>query len=74
MARLNTTDEVIDRLGGTAAVAALTGRGVTSVCNWRAEDRFPANTYLVMTTALRRKRLSAPAELWSQVAPRMAVA
>ena len=67
MARLTTADEVIDALGGTAAVAGLTGRGVTAVCNWRVEDRFPANTYLVMTKALRRERLGAPAELWSQV-------
>lgn len=62
---LSTTAEVMDVLGGNQAVADLTGRKYNAASNWRGFDSFPANTYLVMTVALREKGCTAPASLWS---------
>ena len=63
-AALTSLTEVIDTLGGVAPVAKLTKSSAPAVCNWVQFGRFPAKTYVVMTTALRRKRRSAPASLW----------
>lgn len=60
---LDTTKAVIDALGGTKAVAELTGRKYTAAHNWRS-SRFPANTYRAITIALEEKGLSAPPSLW----------
>jgi hypothetical protein len=59
------TNEVIDVLGGTLAVAWLTGRGKTAVSNWRRAQRFPPNTYVTLTAALSTRGLSAPPWLWA---------
>jgi hypothetical protein len=62
---LSTTDVVIDALGGTTAVARLTGRkSPSAAANWRACRYFPPNTYLAMTMALAARGHSAPAWLW----------
>ena len=61
---LTTTDEVMDALGGTGAVAVLTGRTSPAASNWRGFDTFPANTYVVMTEALRALGKTAPDSLW----------
>lgn len=60
---LETTKAVIDALGGTAAVAELTGRKYTAAHNWR-KSRFPSNTYLTITEALEAKGKTAPPSLW----------
>ena len=67
MQSLGTTKDVMDALGGTAAVAKITGRTYNAAHNWRSFDRFPANTFVVMSRALRAKGLNAPAELWGMV-------
>lgn len=65
MARnLQTADEVIDALGGTAATARLTKRKDQHVSNWRAARRLPPNTYLVIQRELVARRLSAPPSIW----------
>lgn len=64
-----TTGEVIDALGGTAAVARLLGRSMTVVSNWKAGGCFPSNTYVVFQTALARIGLRAPDSLWRMVEP-----
>lgn len=66
---LVTTTAVIDALGGTAAAARLTRRGQSAASNWRQASRFPANTYLAMTSALAAKGLFAPAWLWDMEPP-----
>lgn len=68
MRTLRTTKEVVDALGGLSAVCKLTGANTKQAWNWvgRAET-FPANTYVVLTTALRRRRAKAPPHLWSMV-------
>lgn len=64
-----TTKQVIEALGGIAAVAALTGRTYNAACNWGGFDTFPANTYVAMTAALSERGLTAPPSLWGMVEP-----
>lgn len=68
MEELSTTSEVMDALGGNAAVAELTGSKTKAVWNWRGFDTFPSNTYVAMTEALLAKGKSAPASLWGMKA------
>ena len=63
---LVTTSAAIDALGGTMAVARLTGRVKSAPFKWRKRGRFPPATYLMMTAALAAKGVFAPAWLWSQ--------
>ena len=69
MDQLSTTREVMDVLGGTSAVAKLTGRTYAAAFNWLDFKTFPTNTYLVMTDALAAKGKTAPASLWGMVEP-----
>ena len=69
MEELSTTSEVMDALGGNAAVAELTGSKTKAVWNWRGFDTFPSNTYVAMTEALLAKGKSAPASLWGMKMP-----
>ena len=47
-----TVGDIIDALGGTRAVATLTGFGSSAVSNWRSRGRIPAELYLVFSEAL----------------------
>lgn len=58
------TNQVLEALGGNAAVAALTGRQPGAVSNWRNLDHFPSNTYVVLGKALEALELEAPDWLW----------
>jgi hypothetical protein len=64
MDTLRTTNDVIDALGGTKAVAVLTGKSPQSVTNYRLAPRFPADTFLIMRDALQRIGCDAPPSLW----------
>jgi hypothetical protein len=66
--QLNTTDAVVRALGGTAAVARLTGRKLSAASNWRKARAFPANTYVAMGAALHDRGMQAPAWLWGMEA------
>lgn len=66
---LNTTAEVMEALGGTAAVAELTGRQVSAASNWLKFPTFPSNTYVAMKAALTLKGKTAPDSLWSMSVP-----
>ena len=61
---LKTTADVIARLGGVQAVADMTGRGYTCAHNWKQFGVFPASTFLLLTTALRRRGYVARKALW----------
>ncbi|SFV31272.1 hypothetical protein SAMN05216456_1287 [Devosia crocina] len=62
---LESVDDVIRALGGTRSVMELTEAKTNQVVtNWRSLNRFAANTYVVMTDALKLKGLTAPASLW----------
>lgn len=61
---LTTATAVIDELGGTTAVAKLVGKTPQSVTNWRAANRLPAETFLVLSAALKKLKREAPSSLW----------
>ena len=64
------TNQVIEALGGNAAVAALTGRWPGAVSNWRNLEHFPANTYVIMRDALLALGHEAPPDWLWDMAPR----
>lgn len=66
---LSTVNEVINALGDNAGAAEITKRGITAVCNWRAANRLPARSYLVITEALKDRGFSAPPSLWEMDEP-----
>ncbi len=66
---LNTAAKVMEVLGGNRGVQQLTGRTANAVCNWRAFKRFPSNTYVAMTSALKASGYTAPPSLWRMVEP-----
>jgi len=69
MEPLDTTSAVIDALGGTAAVARLTGRSMQAVSNWRERGFFTAPSFDAISGALADKRLAAAHRLWRSVPP-----
>lgn len=66
---LTTAGAVIDALGGTTALARLTGNKAQVVSNWRSFGRFPPRTYLFLTGALAEIGKSAPDHLWGMDPP-----
>lgn len=69
MATLTTTKDVIDALGGTTAVAHITGRTYNCVHNWKGFKTFPSNSYVALIGALAAKGHSAPPSLFGMVLP-----
>jgi len=57
-------EDVIDALNGNAAVAELTDSSMNSVYNWRAANKFPADTYLLIQSELKARGRVAPDKLW----------
>ena len=57
-------DDVIDELGGNGVVAALCGVVVNAPSMWRARGKFPPETYVLLTEALKSKEKCAPPSLW----------
>lgn len=67
---LETVEEVIDALGGSAAVMALTGvRSPQAVSNWRRRKKIPPRHFAQMADALSVKNLAAPRRLWDMAPP-----
>ncbi|MPZ58469.1 MAG: hypothetical protein GEU91_18650 [Rhizobiales bacterium] len=65
--RCETAHEVIETLGGRSAFAEWFGVDPRTVTMWRVRG-FPANTYLVMTTRLKReKRIEVPPSAWGMI-------
>lgn len=61
---LTTASEVIEELGGPAAAGRMVGRSVQSAVNWRAANRFPADTFLIFQAELRERDMTAPPSIW----------
>jgi hypothetical protein len=62
---LRTVKAVVDALGGNTAVITLTGGSyLSAVSNWKKRGTFPASTHYVLTKALEKHSLQAPASLW----------
>jgi len=73
MAHLRTTAAIIDALGGIAAMAELTGTSANGVYNWRSGPQFPADTYLLIKSELKKIGKDAPDFLWPmRLAPKKA--
>jgi hypothetical protein len=69
MTEYRTVNEVVKALGGNQPVAVLTASTHKAVSNWRARNRLPSNTFLVIKTELVRLGVSAPDYLWSMRQP-----
>lgn len=52
MGMLNSVDDVLEALGGTAAVALLAGVGASAVSNWRVRGKIPQENFLLVRDAL----------------------
>jgi len=66
---LDTVSDVFTALGENPGVEALTGSKPNTISMWRAADKFPSNTYVVITEALRAIGKTAPASLWGMKQP-----
>jgi hypothetical protein len=65
---LKSAAEVVTELGGIAVVADLTGRSYHCAGNWPTWSKsFPPDTYVVLTEALKRRRVKALDSLWRMV-------
>lgn len=68
MKLLESAREVVDALGGIAAVAVRYQRKPTTVSAWQAKfGTFPPSTYVVMTDDLLLLGYTAPNRLWRQI-------
>jgi hypothetical protein len=68
MRRLTTARQVVDVLGGLAAVCKLTGAAPKSTYHWTGRNgMFPARTHWIMQRELKRRGCSAPPHLWNQI-------
>jgi len=61
----NTVSSLVEALGGTNAVAKLTGNRQSVVSNWRKRGRFLARTFVRLSSTLQQHNLVAPNSLWS---------
>lgn len=60
---IKSADDVIDKLGGTNAVARLMRLDARAVSNWRKRG-LPPETFVALTAALNANGLYAPPSLW----------
>jgi hypothetical protein len=67
MQKLATAREVINRLGGYKAVAALIGRVPASTSYWQAKNKIPPEYYVLLKTRLKRVGCTAPDHLWGMI-------
>ncbi|EIM25716.1 hypothetical protein [Microvirga lotononidis] len=66
---LPTLCDVHRKLGGTVAIARLTGKSAGSISNAKRRGFYPRDAYAVMRDELERLGSQAPASLWRQVEP-----
>lgn len=52
-------DDVVEALGGTTAVAALAGVGISAVSNWKFRGAIPSENFMMVSQELRKRRMSA---------------
>jgi hypothetical protein len=72
MRRLISTEAVVEELGDIDKVARILGAKYSATANWKYRNRFPANTYLVLIAALRKRGCTAPESLWGMRKPQEA--
>jgi len=64
---LKSKAEVMQALGGVPGLCELTGESYKATENWKRSKTLPSRYYVLMTWALRRKRLRADPAIWGQV-------
>jgi hypothetical protein len=69
---VETVADAIAKLGGPTATGKLVGRSAQSVVNWRAANKFPGDTYLILSAALEDRGLRAPPSMWGLIEPERA--
>ena len=57
---LDSVEDVIEALGGTAAAAKLAGVGPSAVSNWKTRGIIPAANFMAFSRALARSRKPEP--------------
>lgn len=66
---LETVAAIVEELGGPTATGKIVGRSAQSAWNWRAANKLPADTFLVLQAELRERGKTAPPSLWGIVEP-----
>lgn len=61
---LDTVDQVVRILGGTAATSRLVSATMQQASDWKRRGFFPENTFDIMREALKIKGYTAPNALW----------
>lgn len=71
---LTSADSVFDALGGVGGVMEITGARYKTVHMWKSAKSFPSDTYVLMTSALEQRGLTAVPDLWGMRQPSRASA
>lgn len=66
---VETVEDVIAALGGSAAVRRLTGATSQQLWNWKARRRIPARLYKRMGQALKAAGVAAKDDIWAIESP-----
>ena len=61
---LDSVDDVVEALGGSAKVAELCGVGPSAVSNWRKRGRISQGSFMLVRDALASKDLEAAASVF----------
>lgn len=64
---LKSAADVVEALGGPAAVARRLRRSPQQVCNWKADGLFPTWTDIPLKAALKAAGYAAPHRLWRKL-------
>lgn len=63
--RLKTVNEVIEKVYGTGAnLARRLNVSLVTISDWRREEHFASNTFVVMNGDIAEKGFTAPPSLW----------
>jgi hypothetical protein len=66
---MDTVEQIIDAVGGTAAAAVLAGVTPPAVSNWKARGFIPSDLFVVFAEALERRGMIADRSAFGFKAP-----
>lgn len=61
---LDSVDDVVEALGGSAKVAELCGVGPSAVSNWRKRGRISPGSFMIIRDALASKEMEAASSVF----------
>lgn len=64
MVTLHSVKDVVAALGGPTETARIAKSGANNVWNWKSTNKFPADSYLLLSEELKARDLYAPPSLW----------